>query len=104
MTTAHRPTWHFARGGDDQGGNKLLPSRKASTRDQPAHKKLKLRQPGQNTETECAQRDFVKEIEDKEAASVRQRKTQSLDTRIPTEASGSAALQIKKYCSSPRLT
>ena len=45
MTTAHRPTWHTAKGGTEQGGNVLInPSRGYSAKDLPAHKTLKERQ------------------------------------------------------------
>lgn len=44
MTTAHRPTWHTAKGGTEQGGNVLInPSRGYSAKDLPAHKTLKER-------------------------------------------------------------
>jgi hypothetical protein len=48
MTTAHRPTWAPARGGEEQGGNRLfVPSLMRSSKDATAHTKLKLRQDGQ---------------------------------------------------------
>lgn len=44
MTTAHRPTFHNALGGDNQGGNFLVaPSTKVSSRDLPGHTTLKVR-------------------------------------------------------------
>lgn len=44
MTTAHRPTWAPAVGGEEQGGNRLfVPSRAYSAKDQPSHTKLKFR-------------------------------------------------------------
>ena len=48
MTTAHRPTWHTAKGGTEQGGNVLInPSRAYSSKDMPAHTSLKERVAGQ---------------------------------------------------------
>jgi hypothetical protein len=48
MTTAHRPTWAPARGGEEQGGNRLfVPSLMRSSKDATAHTKLKQRQDGQ---------------------------------------------------------
>lgn len=45
MTTAHRPTFYQALGGDNQGGNYLVaPSTKVSSRDLASHTKLKFRQ------------------------------------------------------------
>ena len=50
MTTAHRPTWHTAKGGSEQGGNVLInPSRAYSSKDMPAHTRLKERAPGQGS-------------------------------------------------------
>ncbi|KAL8273773.1 hypothetical protein Esti_002373 [Eimeria stiedai] len=48
MTTAHRPTWHNALGGDGQGGTRLtVPTSKRSARDQPGELRLKTRTPTQ---------------------------------------------------------
>ena len=44
MTTAHRPTWAPAKGGEEQGGTRIFaPSRHFSAKDQPAHQQLKRR-------------------------------------------------------------
>ena len=44
MTTAHRPTWNPAVGGENQSGNaKLITSKHFSAKDLPAHLKLKER-------------------------------------------------------------
>eukprot|EP00920_Eleutheroschizon_duboscqi_P042389 GHVT01101271.1.p2 GENE.GHVT01101271.1~~GHVT01101271.1.p2 ORF type:complete len:113 (-),score=30.17 GHVT01101271.1:306-644(-) len=44
MTTAHRPTWHAALGGEGAGGNRLaVDSRKVGGRDLPGHRELKTR-------------------------------------------------------------
>lgn len=44
MTTAHRPTYHSAVGGSEQGGNKVLvPTRQYSAKDLPGQTVLKER-------------------------------------------------------------
>ena len=53
MTTAHRPTYHAAKGGSEQGGNLLVnPSRAYSALDMPGHTKLKTRHIGQGNPEE----------------------------------------------------
>jgi hypothetical protein len=48
MTTAHRPTWAPARGGEEQGGMRLfVASRARSAKDQPAQLSMKFRGKGQ---------------------------------------------------------
>lgn len=47
MTTAHRPTWHNAVGGSEQGGNVMInPTRAYSSKDMPGHTTLKERAVG----------------------------------------------------------
>lgn len=68
MTTAHRPTWHTARGGTEQGGNVLVnPSRAYSSKDMPAHTHMKHRAPGQGNQHEQGQIDFRLELLEREA-------------------------------------
>ncbi|GAW79364.1 hypothetical protein, conserved [Plasmodium gonderi] len=44
MTTAHRPTWYNAIGGENQGGNrKVSQTAKVCSRDMPSHTKMKMR-------------------------------------------------------------
>ncbi|CRH02983.1 cell cycle control protein cwf15, putative [Plasmodium relictum] len=44
MTTAHRPTWYNAIGGENQGGNrKVSQTVKVCSRDLPSHTKMKMR-------------------------------------------------------------
>ena len=63
MTTAHRPTWHTARGGTEQGGNVLInPSRAYSAKDQPSHNTLKTRENGQGNVFEQDQIDFKAQL------------------------------------------
>ena len=67
MTTAHRPTWHTARGGTEQGGNVLInPSRAYSSKDMPAHTKLKERASGQGNVLEQGNINFKAELLKKE--------------------------------------
>lgn len=68
MTTAHRPTWHTAKGGSEQGGNVLInPSRAYSSKDMPAHTSLKERSTGQGNQHEQHQIDFRAELLEREA-------------------------------------
>ncbi|CAK0762736.1 hypothetical protein CVIRNUC_002987 [Coccomyxa viridis] len=48
MTTAHRPTWQAAKGGEEQGGMRIYAaSHMTSAKDQISQTKMKFRQPGQ---------------------------------------------------------
>jgi len=67
MTTAARPTFDPARGGTGRGEKDLSAlSKQYSSRDLPGHTKLKYREQGQSTTDELRQRDFRKELEDRE--------------------------------------
>lgn len=67
MTTAARPTFEPARGGQGRGEKDLSAiSRQYSSRDLPGHTKLKFREHGQGTVDENRSRDFRKELEDRE--------------------------------------
>jgi len=63
MTTAARPTWHPAQGSATRSNNT---SKQFSSRDLPGHKKLKFRQPGQNTNDDVKKRDLKEELEERE--------------------------------------
>ena len=68
MTTAHRPTWNSAKGGSAQGGNLLVePTRAYSSKDLPAHLKLKSRQKGQGGVGEQKKVDFKHDLIRREA-------------------------------------
>ncbi|KAJ8904160.1 hypothetical protein NDN08_000687 [Rhodosorus marinus] len=68
MTTAHRPTWNPARGGESQGGFRVIaPSAKYSSRDMPAQLKMKIRQVGQSAPNEVQRRDLKRELQAREA-------------------------------------
>ncbi|CAK1549826.1 unnamed protein product [Leptosia nina] len=67
MTTAARPTFDPARGGQGRGEKDLSAiSRQYSSRDLPGHTKLKYREQGQSTTDELRSRDFRKELDDRE--------------------------------------
>uniref|UniRef100_A0A804QIH8 Uncharacterized protein n=1 Tax=Zea mays TaxID=4577 RepID=A0A804QIH8_MAIZE len=67
MTTAARPTWAPAKGGNEQGGTRIFgPSQKYSSRDLAAHTSLKLRKDGQQTQEELQKRNLREELEERE--------------------------------------
>lgn len=67
MTTAARPTWAPAKGGNEQGGTRIFgPSQKYSSRDLAAHTALKPRREGQDTQDELQKRNLRDELEDRE--------------------------------------
>ncbi|KAG8385996.1 hypothetical protein BUALT_Bualt03G0103100 [Buddleja alternifolia] len=67
MTTAARPTWAPAKGGNEQGGARIFgPSQKYSSRDIAAHTTLKPRKEGQDTQDEVQRRNLRDELEDRE--------------------------------------
>lgn len=67
MTTAARPTWAPAKGGNEQGGTRIFgPSQKYSSRDLASHTTLKPRKEGQDTQEELQKRNLREELEDRE--------------------------------------
>jgi len=67
MTTAARPTFEPARGGSGRGeGDLSALSKQYSSRDLPAHKSLKYREKGQGNQDDLRNRDFRRELEDRE--------------------------------------
>ncbi|CAA7394640.1 unnamed protein product [Spirodela intermedia] len=67
MTTAARPTWAPAKGGNEQGGTRIFgPSQKYSSRDLAAHTTLKHRRDGQDTLEEVQKRNLREELEERE--------------------------------------
>ncbi|PSS01481.1 Spliceosome-associated protein [Actinidia chinensis var. chinensis] len=67
MTTAARPTWAPAKGGNEQGGTRIFgPSQKYSSRDLAAHTTLKPRKEGQDTHDELQKRNLREELEERE--------------------------------------
>ncbi|CAK9145078.1 unnamed protein product [Ilex paraguariensis] len=67
MTTAARPTWAPAKGGNEQGGTRIFgPSQKYSSRDIASHTTLKPRKDGQDTHEELQRRNLREELEERE--------------------------------------
>ncbi|KAG1359326.1 protein CWC15 [Cocos nucifera] len=67
MTTAARPTWAPAKGGQEQGGTRIFgPSQKYSSRDLASHTSLKPRKEGQDTQEELQKRNLREELEERE--------------------------------------
>jgi len=67
MSSAGRPTFISAKGGHDQGGNRMhISTRQYSSKDLAGHTKMKTRQPGQNTSSEVSKRDLKRELDEKE--------------------------------------
>ncbi|XP_067641693.1 protein CWC15 homolog [Eurosta solidaginis] len=91
MTTAARPTFDPARGGTGRGEKDLSAlSKQYSSRDLPGHTKLKYRETGQGTADELRNRDFRKELEEREREA-RPNKTLPSIVRKAIEANNSAA-------------
>ncbi|WOL14276.1 hypothetical protein Cni_G23056 [Canna indica] len=67
MTTAARPTWAPAKGGNEQGGTRIFgPSQKYSSRDLASHTNLKPRKEGQDTQDELQKRNLREDLEERE--------------------------------------
>ncbi|XP_076934922.1 uncharacterized protein LOC143601384 [Bidens hawaiensis] len=67
ITTAARPTWAPAKGGNEQGGTRIFgPSQKYSSRDIASHTTLIPRKEGQDTQEELERRDLREELEERE--------------------------------------
>lgn len=71
MAFSHRPTWHAARARGSTFDLRNYSTGGVGTRqiqelDLPSHMTLKFREVGQGTTSEIAQRDLIKELEDKE--------------------------------------
>lgn len=99
MTTAARPTFDPARGGQGRGEKDLSAiSKQYSSRDLPSHTKLKYRQTGQDTVSELRNRDFRKDLDERERNASRERlaEREKRGDRTAREISGTS---IKK----PRL-
>jgi len=91
MTTAARPTFEPARGGSGRSENDLSAiTKQYSSRDLPSHTKLKYRVPGQGTEEERKNKNFRKELEEKERASSKK------DSKLAITGSGAVPLKKAK--------
>ncbi|XP_046402203.1 protein CWC15 homolog [Ischnura elegans] len=93
MTTAARPTFDPARGGQGRSEKDLSAiSKQYSSRDLPSHTKLKFREYGQGTTEELRSRDFRKELEDREKGTARDgKRVPELRETATTTSSGSVA-------------
>uniref|UniRef100_A0A1B6DHL9 Uncharacterized protein n=1 Tax=Clastoptera arizonana TaxID=38151 RepID=A0A1B6DHL9_9HEMI len=90
MTTAARPTFEPARGGQGRGEKDLSAiSKQYSSRDLPGHTKLKFREHGQGTTDELRSRDFRKDLEDRE------RDKDKVGRRIPEIRDGGTHKRLK---------
>eukprot|EP00922_Rhytidocystis_sp_ex-Travisia-forbesii_P039189 GHVS01058320.1.p1 GENE.GHVS01058320.1~~GHVS01058320.1.p1 ORF type:complete len:231 (+),score=52.45 GHVS01058320.1:89-781(+) len=87
MTTAHRPTWQQAMGGESQGGNRMAATGKQSARDIPGHKSLKTRH---HTSSSFSRKsDARRTLDDRE--SLHKHKQQRLNTLTSSAASSRSA-------------
>lgn len=87
MTTAARPTFEPARGGRGKGeGDLSALSKQYSSRDLPSHNKLKRRQAGQDSVDEVREKDFKRDLEERERQAARDR-TKDRGSRGITESS-----------------
>ncbi|XP_039600003.1 protein CWC15 homolog [Polypterus senegalus] len=91
MTTAARPTFEPARGGRGKGeGDLSALSKQYSSRDLPSHTRLKYRQPTQDAPEEIRNRDFRRELEERERVAARE-KTRDRPAREHTTSSSSSS-------------
>jgi len=91
MTTAARPTFDPARGGTGRGEKDLSAlSKQYSSRDLPGHTKLKYREQGQGTADELRNRDFRKELEERESKGASSNKSIPAVVRRAIEANTSS--------------
>ncbi|XP_009996815.1 PREDICTED: spliceosome-associated protein CWC15 homolog [Chaetura pelagica] len=87
MTTAARPTFEPARGGRGKGEGDLSQlSKQYSSRDLPSHTKIKYRQATQDAPEEVRNRDFRRELEERERVAARE-KNRDRPTREHTTSS-----------------
>jgi len=95
MTTAARPTFDSAQGGQGRGEKDLSAiTRQYSSRDLPAHTKLKYREPGQGTDDERRGKDYRRELEDREI--VTRRDKEKGEKRILLPPQNNHHQQLKK--------
>ncbi|CAG7727020.1 unnamed protein product [Allacma fusca] len=93
MTTAARPTFDPAKGGGGRGEKDLSAiTRQYSSRDLPAHTKLKYRESGQGTVDEHKNKDYRRELEDRERTVRREKDKESSKSR-PEPSESQKAIQ-----------
>jgi protein CWC15 len=94
MTTAARPTWDTAKGGGGRGEKSLgALSKQYSSRDLPSHLKLKYRQSGQNTSDDLKNKDFKRDLEDRERVAAQEREVKR--GRSSQSSSGLASKKLR---------
>ncbi|KMZ74726.1 hypothetical protein ZOSMA_123G00750 [Zostera marina] len=95
MTTAARPTWAPAKGGQEQGGTRIFgPSGKYSSRDLAAHTTLKPRREGQDTQEELQKRNLLEELEERERRHFSSKDRSYAEDRDRRKGSGSGQLLL----------
>lgn len=95
MTTAARPTFEPARGGGGRGEKDLSAlSKQYSSRDLPGHTKLKYRQPGQGTTEELKNKDFRRELEDRERVASHEREGKRASRDSTSSSSKKTRLEL----------
>lgn len=91
MTTAARPTFEPAKGGMGRGERDLSAlSKQYSARDLASHTRLKYREHGQSTTEELRNRDFRRELEDRERAARDKRTSSSSGSGSGSSSSSSS--------------
>ncbi|KAK9104211.1 hypothetical protein Scep_021055 [Stephania cephalantha] len=96
MTTAARPTWAPAKGGNEQGGTRIFgPSQKYSSRDLASHTTLKPRREGQDTQDELQKRNLREELEEREHRHFSSKDKAYLDDRDRRKGSSSSHLLLE---------
>ncbi|PKA61660.1 hypothetical protein AXF42_Ash018641 [Apostasia shenzhenica] len=96
MTTAARPTWAPAKGGNEQGGTRIFgPSQKYSSRDLAAHTALKPRKEGQDTQDELQRRNLREELEERERRHFSSKDKSYSEDRDRRKGAGSGQLLLE---------
>jgi protein CWC15 len=97
MTTAHRPTWKSAVGGEDQGGFRLHnPTRQYSSRDLPGFLDMKKRQDGQMSHQDVQNIDFKQDLLHRERINNRNDNFSFYAIKIPHNKEPSKQINISE--------
>ncbi|XP_066915864.1 spliceosome-associated protein CWC15 homolog isoform X1 [Clytia hemisphaerica] len=100
MTTAARPTFDTARGGQQRGeGNLASLTKQYSARDLPSHTKIKTRQIGQDTAEEIRSRDFKHDLMERERSSREKSKKGSSNSSDYSSSSKRQRLDYDRHSS-----
>uniref|UniRef100_A0A1D1XRI4 Protein CWC15 n=1 Tax=Anthurium amnicola TaxID=1678845 RepID=A0A1D1XRI4_9ARAE len=96
MTTAARPTWAPAKGGNEQGGTRIFgPSQKYSSRDLASHTTLKHRREGQDTQEELQKRNLRDELDERERRHFSSKERSFAEDRDRRKGTGSGQLLLE---------